>query len=115
MPRPVCQHRPGQSAGPFRYGTVKIKPRRSLGIWRSFARDREGSSAVEFGLVALPFMAILLAILETGLVFFASQVIETAVEARAGFLDRPVLAVLVAGTVLVVIAFALVYLGTVKL
>jgi hypothetical protein len=40
--------------------------------------------------------------------------VETAVEARAGFLDRPVLAVLVAGTVLVIVAFGLVYLGVVK-
>ena len=40
--------------------------------------------------------------------------VETAVEARAGFLDRPVLAVLVASTALIVVAFALVYLGVVK-
>ena len=43
------------------------------------------------------------------------RIVETSVEARAGFLDRPVLAVLVAGTALVIIAFALVYLGVVKL
>jgi hypothetical protein len=41
--------------------------------------------------------------------------VETAVESRAGFLDRPVLTVLVAGTVLVIVAFALVYLGVVRL
>lgn len=40
--------------------------------------------------------------------------VETAVEARAGFLDRPVLAVLVASTVIVIVGFALVYLGIVK-
>jgi len=40
--------------------------------------------------------------------------VETAVEARAGFLDRPVLAVLIAGTVLIIVAFALVYLGVIK-
>ena len=39
--------------------------------------------------------------------------VETAVEARAGFLDRPVLAVLVGSTVLIVVAFALVYFGVV--
>ena len=43
------------------------------------------------------------------------RIVETSVEARAGFLDRPVLAVLVAGTALVIIAFALVYLGVIKL
>ena len=42
------------------------------------------------------------------------HIVETAVEAR-GFLDRAVLAVLVAGTALVIFAFALVYLGVVKL
>ena len=45
----------------------------------------------------------------------SGHIIETAVEARAGFLDRPVLEVLVVGTALVIIAFALVYLGVVKL
>ena len=40
--------------------------------------------------------------------------VETAVEARAGFLDRPVLAVLVVSTALIVVAFVLVYLGVVK-
>jgi hypothetical protein len=39
--------------------------------------------------------------------------VETAVEARAGFLDRPVLVVLVAAVALVIVAFALVYLGVV--
>jgi len=39
------------------------------------------------------------------------HIVETPVEARAGFLDRPVLVVLVVSTVLVVGAFALVYSG----
>jgi len=34
---------------------------------------------IEFGLVALPFCALMLAILETALLFFASQTLETAV------------------------------------
>lgn len=37
------------------------------------------------------------------------HIVETPVEARAGYLDRPVLAVLVVSTVLVVGLFALVY------
>lgn len=41
--------------------------------------------------------------------------VETAVEARAGFLDRPVLVVLVVSTAIVVVAFLLTYLGVVKL
>jgi hypothetical protein len=37
--------------------------------------------------------------------------VETPVEARAGFLDRPVLVVLVVGLVLVALLFAVIYLG----
>ena len=40
--------------------------------------------------------------------------VETAVEARAGFLDRPVLVVLVTSVTLVVLLFALVGFGFFK-
>ena len=46
---------------------------------RSFARDERGVTAVEFGLLALPFFAILGAILETSLVFLSGQVLDSAV------------------------------------
>ncbi len=42
-----------------------------------FGRAQSGAAAVEFALVALPFLALLFAILETALVFFASQSLET--------------------------------------
>jgi hypothetical protein len=38
------------------------------------------------------------------------KTVETPVEARAGFLDRPVLIVLSVSTVMVIIAFVLVYI-----
>jgi hypothetical protein len=38
-------------------------------------------------------------------------VIETAVEARAGFLDRPTLIVLTVSTGLIIGAFAMIFLG----
>jgi Flp pilus assembly protein TadG len=47
---------------------------------RRFRRNRRGSAAVEFSLVALPFFALLFAIIETSIVFFASQVLETGVQ-----------------------------------
>ena len=47
-------------------------------VARRFARHQEGSAAIEFGLVALPFFALIFAILETALVFFAGQTLETA-------------------------------------
>src|SRR6202165_2459735 len=42
-------------------------------------RDERGATAVEFGLLALPFLALTFAILETALLYFASQTLETAV------------------------------------
>src|SRR5262245_19316747 len=44
-----------------------------------FARHQEGAAAVEFGLVAAPFLALVFAIMETALVFFSGQALETAV------------------------------------
>jgi len=41
----------------------------------------------------------------------AGHQVETAVEARAGFLDRPVLVVLCVSTVLAVVALGAVWLG----
>ena len=54
-------------------------PRRVRRSLRAFRRDQEGVAAVEFGLVAVPFFALLFAILETALVFWSTQVLETAV------------------------------------
>ena len=46
-------------------------------IFRRFRRNRRGSAAVEFALVAPVFFALLFAIIETAIMFFASQVLET--------------------------------------
>lgn len=43
-----------------------------------FARRKDGAAAVEFALVAAPFIALLFAIIETALIFFAGQALETA-------------------------------------
>ena len=52
-------------------------------IFRRFRRDDSGSAAVDFSLVAVPFFALFFAIVESGLVFFAGQVLETAVQDSA--------------------------------
>lgn len=44
--------------------------------FRRFRRNRQGSTAVEFALVAPLFFALLFAIMETGIMFFASQSLE---------------------------------------
>src|SRR5690606_26334632 len=49
------------------------------GLLRAFRRDQSGATAVEFALVAIPFFALMFAILQTALVFFAGQAMETAV------------------------------------
>jgi len=46
---------------------------------RRFVRQQDGVAAVEFAFVAVPFLALTFAILETALVFFAGQTLETAV------------------------------------
>ena len=47
--------------------------------WRAFVADQRGATAVEFALVAAPFIALLFALIQTFLVFFAQQLLETAV------------------------------------
>ena len=45
---------------------------------RRMMRQEEGAAAVEFALVAAPFLAMVFAIIETAVVFFAGQALETA-------------------------------------
>jgi Flp pilus assembly protein TadG len=52
-------------------------------LWRRFRRHRGGSAAVEFALVAPVFFALLFAIIEVALMFFASQVLETITQESA--------------------------------
>jgi Flp pilus assembly protein TadG len=46
---------------------------------RHFARHQGGSAAVEFALILVPFLALMFGIMQTALVFFADQTLETAV------------------------------------
>src|SRR5664280_136298 len=54
---------------------LRLLPARAV---RRFVRQQDGSAAIEFSLVALPFLALTFAILETALVFFAGQTLESA-------------------------------------
>jgi Flp pilus assembly protein TadG len=47
---------------------------------RAFFRCRKGATAVEFALVAAPFLALLVAIIQSALVFFASRVLDEVTE-----------------------------------
>ena len=64
-------------------GIISLKP--TLNGWRlatklvvRFASRDDGATAVDFALVAAPFLALLFAIMETSLIFFAGQTLETA-------------------------------------
>jgi Flp pilus assembly protein TadG len=48
-----------------------------------FRRNRGGASAIEFALIAPFFIGLLFAIIETGFMFFASQVLETVTQDSA--------------------------------
>lgn len=47
--------------------------------WRRFVADQNGATAVEFALIGAPFIALLVALIQTFLVFFAQQLLETVV------------------------------------
>jgi Flp pilus assembly protein TadG len=66
--------------GKITAGILRLLPARAA---RRFARQQDGAAAVEFALVALPFLALTFAILETALVFFAGQTLEAAVSDTA--------------------------------
>jgi Flp pilus assembly protein TadG len=56
--------------------TMPITRRRR---WRAFLANQRGATAVEFALIAGPFLFLLVAIIQTFLVFFSQQLLETAV------------------------------------
>jgi Flp pilus assembly protein TadG len=59
---------------------LALRAKRLMGgeTLRRLARREDGAAAVEFALVAAPFLALLFAIIETALIFFAGQTLETA-------------------------------------
>ena len=71
--------------------TIPMGPKSPLMRWlaRAVARamrfhaDKRGSVAVEFGLVAIPFLALLFAIFQTALVVFTGQVLDSALQDAA--------------------------------
>jgi Flp pilus assembly protein TadG len=56
---------------------------RFVRLVRRFARQDRGATAIEFGMVAMPFLALTFAILETAIIFFAGQTLESAVQNSA--------------------------------
>jgi Flp pilus assembly protein TadG len=59
---------------------------RSLCSAKGYARCNRGASAVEFALIAAPFLALLVAILQTALVFFAGRVLDETTEQASRYI-----------------------------
>lgn len=60
----------------------RSRPRRHtwLKLLRRFRRSRDGSAAIEFAILAIPYFLIIFAILETFIAFIAEQVVTSAVD-----------------------------------
>lgn len=54
--------------------------RKPTSLLNRFRRSRDGATAVEFAIVATPFLALMFGILDLGLVFLVSTTLENAVE-----------------------------------
>lgn len=61
------------------FAISRNRSRRRCRFVRRFRKDEKGATAIELALVALPFFALLFAILEGALVFWANQVLGNAV------------------------------------
>lgn len=47
---------------------------------RAFRRNQDGATMIEFGILAFPFFAIVVAIIETSIVFLSSSILDSAVD-----------------------------------
>lgn len=56
---------------------------RKPAMLRRFVRHRKASTSIEFGLLAAPFLALAFATLQTAIIFFAGQALETAAATSA--------------------------------
>ena len=52
---------------------------RLRGAQRAFGRDERAATAIEFGILSVPFFGIIAAILQTSIILLASQILESAV------------------------------------
>lgn len=62
---------------------MRMIPMSSRQLWRFLRGERDGVAAVEFGIVALPFFMLLVALIEIGLVFFGNFTLENALDRAA--------------------------------
>ena len=76
--------RVGQADLQLKAGLRKASLRRmKSGLLRRFRADRKGATAVEFGLLALPFFFLMMMIVEMAMVFWQRQVLQEATSQAA--------------------------------
>jgi Flp pilus assembly protein TadG len=56
---------------------------RTMQLFGRFRRAKKGSAAVEFAMLAIPFFLLLYAVIDTSLVYFATQTLENGVSTAA--------------------------------
>jgi Flp pilus assembly protein TadG len=60
-------------------GVTAMSPRMTSREWfRTFVQGREGSAAVEFAMVSIPFLTMLFSLIELGIVFMISMTLDDA-------------------------------------
>lgn len=67
-------------------GSARQLPSRKYSIGRNFVRCESAGAAVEFALVAAPFLALLVALFQTALVFFAGRVLDETTEEASRYI-----------------------------
>ncbi|HQT60059.1 MAG TPA: pilus assembly protein [Acidiphilium sp.] len=60
-----------------------VKQRQRSLSMKGFASDTRGAAAVEFALVAIPYFALIFAIIQSGLIFFSQEVLQNATQQTA--------------------------------
>src|SRR5665213_2828535 len=60
--------------------SLLIRSRLKAALLRGLARDQRGVTVVEIALLAVPFFLLIGAILETAVIFLASQILDGAVQ-----------------------------------
>jgi len=61
-------------------GSIAPRERPRRHRWRTFARSRDGSAAIEFALLAIPYFMVIFAIIETFVAFAAEELVSNAVD-----------------------------------
>ena len=63
----------------------KSKPQTAVSCFTTFGRDRSGTTAIEFGVVAMPFLMMMAAIIDVGSYYLALNALDRGIDETARF------------------------------